>query len=138
MLFVVCCLVTKLCLVLSEPINCHPPPQVFLSMGLPRQEYWNGLSFNFPGDLSDPGIEPVSSTLAGGFFITEPPGNPIRVMLTTWSELIDTLSAFFLFLFFWKKIVENCYNLFPKCLVELSSDSIWTWCFCFGKLLVID
>ena len=27
-------------------------------MGFPRQEYWSGLPFPFPGDLSDPGIEP--------------------------------------------------------------------------------
>ena len=26
-----------------------------------------------PGDLPNPGIEPVSSALAGGFFIAEPP-----------------------------------------------------------------
>ena len=29
-----------------------------------------------PGDLSDPGIEPVSPALAGGFFITELPEKP--------------------------------------------------------------
>ena len=28
------------------------------------------------GDLSDPGIEPESPALAGGFFTTEPPGKP--------------------------------------------------------------
>ena len=29
-----------------------------------------------PGDLPDPGIEPASPALAGGFFTTEPPGKP--------------------------------------------------------------
>ena len=29
-----------------------------LSMGFPRQEYWSGLPFPFPGDLPVPGIEP--------------------------------------------------------------------------------
>ena len=33
--------------------------QAPLSMGFPRQEYWTGLPFPLPGDLSDPGIEPV-------------------------------------------------------------------------------
>ena len=28
--------------------------QVPLSMGFPRQEYWSGLPFPFPGDLLDP------------------------------------------------------------------------------------
>ena len=31
-----------------------------LSIGFPRQEYWGGLSFSSPGDLSDPGMEPAS------------------------------------------------------------------------------
>ena len=43
-------------------------------MGLSRQEYWSGLAFPSPGDLSDPGIEPRSPALAGGCFTTEPPG----------------------------------------------------------------
>ena len=42
-------------------------------MGIPRQEYWSGFPFPSPGDLPDPGIEPASLALAGGFFITEPP-----------------------------------------------------------------
>ena len=50
--------------------------QAPLSMGFSRQEYWSGLPFPSPGDLSDPGIEPASPALAGGFFTTEPPGKP--------------------------------------------------------------
>ena len=49
-----------------------------LSMGFSRQEYWSGLPFPPPGDLPNPGMEPVplvSSALASGFFTTEPPGN---------------------------------------------------------------
>ena len=34
--------------------------QVPLSMGFSRQEYWSGLPFLPPGDLPDPGIEPLS------------------------------------------------------------------------------
>ena len=50
--------------------------QASLSMGFPRQEYWNGLSFSYPGDLPDPGIEPMSPELSGGLFTAEPPGKP--------------------------------------------------------------
>ena len=46
-------------------------------MGFLRQEYWSGWPFPPLGDFSDPGIEPVSPALAGGFFTTEPPGKPI-------------------------------------------------------------
>ena len=47
--------------------------QAPLSMRFPRQEYWSRLPFLSPGDLPDPGIEPVSlmsPALAGGFFTT--------------------------------------------------------------------
>ena len=46
-------------------------------MEFSRREYWSGLPFSTPGDLPDPGIEPVSlvsPALAGGFFTSEPPG----------------------------------------------------------------
>ena len=42
-----------------------------LSIGFPREEYWSGLPFPFPGDLPDLGIEPMSSAMAGGFFTIE-------------------------------------------------------------------
>ena len=32
-------------------------------MGFSRQEHWSGLPFPYPGDLSDPGIEPGSPAL---------------------------------------------------------------------------
>ena len=46
-------------------------------MEFSRQEYWSGLPFPIPGDLLDPGIEPVSPAspaLVGRFYTTEPPG----------------------------------------------------------------
>ena len=53
-------------------VACQAP----LSMGFPRQEYWNGLPFSSPGDLCNLEIKPTSPALAGGFFTTEPPGKP--------------------------------------------------------------
>ena len=50
--------------------------QALKSMGFLKQEYRNGLPFPPPGDLPDLGIEPTTLALAGGFFITEPPGKP--------------------------------------------------------------
>ena len=41
--------------------------QAPLAMGFPRQEYWSGLPFPIPSVLPDPGIEPISPALAGGF-----------------------------------------------------------------------
>ena len=59
-------------------------------MGLSQQESWSGFPFPSPGDLSEPGIELVllvSPALAGEFFTTEPPGNPL-----SW-RLPDSLST---------------------------------------------
>ena len=50
-----------------------------LFMRFPRQEYWSGFPFPFPGDLPDPGIEPRSPALADRFFTTVPPGKPLRI-----------------------------------------------------------
>ena len=44
--------------------------QAPLFMGFSRQEYWSGLPCPPPGDLPDPGIEPTSPSLAGGFLTT--------------------------------------------------------------------
>ena len=55
-------------------LPCQDP----LSMGLSQQERYSGLPFPTPGNLPDPGIEPKSPALAGGFFTTEPPGKSAR------------------------------------------------------------
>ena len=48
-------------------------PQVPLSTGFSRQEYWSGLPFSSPGDLPDPGIEPGSPAVQADSFLTELP-----------------------------------------------------------------
>ena len=39
-------------------------------MEFSRQEYWSGLLFHSPEDLTDPGIEPMSLALEDVFFTT--------------------------------------------------------------------
>ena len=41
-----------------------------------RQEYWDGLPFPSPGNLPDPGIEPVSLTLEADSLPLSHQGNP--------------------------------------------------------------
>ena len=52
---------------LSQVQPCATPwtaaHQVPLSMEFSRQEYWNGLPFPSPGNLSNPGIKPRSAAL---------------------------------------------------------------------------
>ena len=62
--------------------------QAPLSMGFPRQEYWSGLPFPPPGNLHNPGIEPLSP--AGGFFTTEP---PISTQPNTWDKTFTDLQS---------------------------------------------
>ena len=53
--------------------------QVPLSMGLSRQEGWSGLPRPPPGDLPDPGIDPLSlasPASAGSPLPLAPPGKP--------------------------------------------------------------
>ena len=57
----------------------HQNPQ---PMGFSKQEYCSGLPFPPPGDLLNPGIEPMSPAspaLSDRFLTTEPPGKPIRL-----------------------------------------------------------
>ena len=63
------------CLTLCDAM-AYVACQIPLSMGFPRLEYWSELLFPSLGDLPDPGIEPASPALAGGFFTTEPQEKP--------------------------------------------------------------
>ena len=53
--------------------------QAPLSMGFSRQDYWSGLPFPSPGNLSHPGIEWGSPTLLADALPSEPPGKPHSV-----------------------------------------------------------
>ena len=71
------CSVTQSCLTLCHPMDYSQPGSSV--HGIFRQEYWSRLPFPPPGDLPNPGTEPMSPAspaLAGRFFTTEPPGKP--------------------------------------------------------------
>ena len=66
------------CLTPWNPMD-HIAHQASLSMAFSEHE-WSGLPCPPPGDLSDPGIKPMSLTspaLAGRFFTLVPPGKPL-------------------------------------------------------------
>ena len=59
------------------PVAQQVPP----SLEFPRQKYWSGLPFTLPGDIPNPGTEPVSlasPALAGRFFTTAPSGKYLK------------------------------------------------------------
>ena len=78
--------------------------QSSLSMGFSRQEYCSGWSFPLPGGLN-PGTEPVSPALAGGFFITELSGKPYIPV-----SLLMSISIARLF-----SIMNNCVYFANQC-----------------------
>ena len=57
-------------------------------MGFSRQEYWSGLSFPWPGDLPNPGIEPRSPVSQADSLLIELQGKPLSrygyVMVILW------------------------------------------------------
>ena len=70
-------------------------------MGFFRKEYRSGLPFPNPGDLPNPGMEPVSlvhSALPGGFLITSHMGSPFgskggdkKFFLCLWALIVFSL-----------------------------------------------
>ena len=69
-----CCLIAKSCptLFVTPWTVARQAP---LSMGFLRQEYWSGLQFPSPWDLSRD--QTCISCIAGGFFSTEQPGKSL-------------------------------------------------------------
>ena len=81
--------------------NCVTPQtvahQASLSMGFSRQEYWRGLPFPSPGNLSDPQNKPRPPALQTNSLASQPPGKPSSMehtvnFIPTWSMLYVKLS----------------------------------------------
>ena len=69
------CVHDQSCLILRDPIDCSL--QAPLSMEFFRQKYWRGLSFPSPGDLPNPGIEPMSLALQADSLFPKPSGKQL-------------------------------------------------------------
>ena len=67
-------------------VACQTPP----SMGFSRQEYWSGLPFPSPGDLSNPGIESGSPALQAYTLPSEPAGKLYKVQYYVLILLMDS------------------------------------------------
>ena len=68
------CSVAQLCLTLATLRTVAH--QVPLSMGFPRQGCWSRLLFSTPGNLPNPGTEPVSPALQVDFLLLYHLGSP--------------------------------------------------------------
>ena len=72
------CRCTQLCSTFFDSMDLVH--QASLSMRFSRQEYWSGLTFPTPGDLPDPGIEPLS--------LASPALKADSLPLTHWGSLM--------------------------------------------------
>ena len=62
-----------LCLILCHTVDCSPPDSSVHGIFQARILEWVAISYST--DLPDPGVKPMSPTLAGGFFTTEDTGD---------------------------------------------------------------
>ena len=142
LLFLLCHPVMSNSFVSPWTIASQPP----LTMGFSSLDYWTGLPFLSPGDLPDPGIEPMSPSLAGGFFTAEPSEkSPNKHCLSIYYKYLDQMWFFWNFpmypMFFWlhfalRKEAEHPYgnlndlfffydgNLIAKVVHFLASNSL--------------
>ena len=67
--------VAKSCSTLYDPRDRSSPGSSVHETS--QQEYWSGLPFPSPGDLSDPGIKPRSPALQADASLTELQGKPL-------------------------------------------------------------
>ena len=75
--------------------------QAPLSMGFSKKKYWSGVPFPPPGDLPNPGVEPMSPALQVDSLLSEPPQKPsLAPVLTSWIQNCAE----------WEGSVSLCYN----------------------------
>ena len=95
------CAHAQSCPTLCLSRDCSPV-RLLCPWDFSRQEYWSGLPFPSPGDLPDPGIEPVSlasPALAGRFLTTRATREP-NIMKMIWckeseNKLLLVFKSFF-------------------------------------------
>ena len=76
-------LAAKSYLTLCYSMDCSPPGSSVPGIILGKNTGM-GCHFPSPGDLPDPGIEAMSTALAGGFFTAEPPREPLLEIRRWW------------------------------------------------------
>ena len=100
------------CSVISDSLEPHGllPTRLLRPRNFPGKNTEVGFHFLVQGNLPDPGTEPASPILTGGFFTTEPPGKPIYytpvycTALNTCSEDVTYFNSVILHSDLWKYV----------------------------------
>ena len=107
--------------------------QASLSTGFSRQEYWSGLPCS-PGDIPDPGIEPVSPVYpasAGGFFTTSAIFTTSHILASVNNLWILFLSGFIFY--FQTVLLWGRLGSFERLMRRHSRGTLWL----FWKLILL-
>ena len=87
LMYICCYLVTKSCLTLCDPVDCSPPGFSIHGISQARILEWIASSFwDLPGDLPNPGIEPVAPALAGRFLYCWATREAPMVLKNKWKQ----------------------------------------------------
>ena len=123
---------TRACSVISDFVTpwsvAHQAP---LSIGFPRQEYWSGLHFPPPRDLSYPGIKPEWAALAGDSLPLSHQGS-LKIKVSKTKDCVRWTQSLLvpLFSFIWVLVlVILCFNHLSilKRLQNYKQESSWNW-----------
>ena len=76
------CFAVLNCSAVSDSLQSYGlwPARLLCPWGFSRQEYWSGLPFPSPGDLSNPGVKPVSPALQMDSLPAELPGKSLILL----------------------------------------------------------
>ena len=100
------CSVTQSCLMLCDSMDCSLPSSSV--HGVSRQEYWRGLPFPSPGDLTDPEIKsahPACPALSGRLTLSHLGGHKsLNKLENIYSSKIGRVQFRVFFLDLWKVI----------------------------------
>ena len=99
-----------------------------LSVGFSRQEYWSGVPFPSPEDLSNAGIEPGSPALWADALLSEPPGkSKPGVKQTAGHWTAHACCPFSVFLSVWGDHVPRGPPLWTRASmkVTVAADGLW-------------
>ena len=101
-----------------------------MSVEFSKQEHWSRLPFPSPGDLPNPGIEPVSPALKADSLPSEPPGKPPSICFGLVQSLIlvrtlcDPMDARFPCLSPTLRVYSNSFPLSQWCYLTIWSSVV--------------
>ena len=84
------------------------------SMEFSRQGFWSGLPFPSPGVLTNPEIEPGSPALQADGLLSEPPGKPLFIYISTYYICVCVYVCVWHYQVYIQSVPYDIYSLFIR------------------------